>query len=385
MPWLRLMGEVDALEAAGDAAAALRAMEAEPLGPDGRPWWRPSRVRRLAQLEMLGRDAPAWTWGRWIVAQAAQSAPRLPRRALDLAVETRGGRGTLWGVDEADAMAKVMDHDWVYRQLVVHEHGGLATFLRDVAAPGLVEGCADVRGWVGVPMGGYELLGETADAVLWWDLGRRCPVTTLNMGGAAMLHLGECVIGRVVELDGVSLFESAPLCVPDEVARAVAAAPADWLAEVAAGCRGPLGEFFAELIGKAHDFDLLFDLPARLRRQLVGPADLELRADGLAIGGNGADYDTALVLAAVTGGIDVAGEGADGCGCDGDGCGVEDRRPLGPLIGAALLEPGVSDALEPLLVPADARALRQLAFLLPPPAAGVCREIGERLRAREGV
>jgi hypothetical protein len=365
---------VDATEAAGDPARALALVEEMHHGPDGRPWWRPERVRRLRQLVALGDDAPSWVWGRWVVAQAAQPRPGLGTDAADVAIETRGGRSTLWGVDHADAMAKVLDHDWVFRQLILHERGGLDSFLRRVGAPRLLARAEDIHSWVATPMGAYELLSERVDRIVWRDLGTGTTVETLNLGGASLMAIGEAAIGRVVRAGGVELFESAPLCVPPEVAHDVAAAPSAWLDAVARGCRGDCGVVLTELIAKTHSFDLLFDISSRLRRQLIQPLDPDLRSDQVGTGGNGTEYDVALVLAALGEELPLTGDEAfDGA------LGADAARPLAPLVSAALLEPGTLAAMSPLLLASDAATLRRLADDLAPPADLVCRRLSDQI------
>lgn len=376
LPWLRRMLEVDAAEASGDAAGALALMEDMPTGPDGRAWWRPERWRRLRQLVALGDAAPAWVWGRWVVAQAAQATPGQPRRAREVAIETRGGPGTLWGVDDVDAGAKVIDHDWVYRQLVLHEHGGLRAFLR--AAPGraLLDRAGGVESWVDVPMGGYQLQAEHSDRITWLDLGTGEIVETLNLGAATMLAVGEAAIGRLVRADAAVLFESAPLCVPLDVASRVASAPASWTDVLAEACRGEWGDILGELIAKMHHFDLLCDLPAGVRRQLIQPLDPGLRSDRVGTGGNGCEYDAALVLAALAGELPVREEAIS------SSAEVRDElRPLTALVAAALLEPGTVDAVTPMLVASDAAGLRVLADLMPSPADLVCGRLADGLAA----
>ena len=371
MPWLRQMLAVDAAEAAGDPATALALVQRMPHGPDGRPWWRPERVRRLRQLVALGDAAPGWVWGRWVIAQAAQPRPGRDTDAADVAVEVRGGRSTLWGVDPSDAMAKVIDHDWVFRQLILHERRALDHFLRRVAAPRLLDRAGDIGSWVGVPMGAYELVHERADRIGWRDLSTGATVETLNLGGASLMALGEVAVGRVVHADGVALFESAPLCVPSDVAHDVAARPADWMNALARGCRGEAGDLLTDLIAKAYGFDLLFDLSPRLRRHLVQPVDPDLRSDNVGSGGNGVDYDVALVLAALGGELPLMGDDA---GVDADAA-----RPLAPLVFAALLEPDTRAAVEPLLLASDASAISRLADSLAPPADVFCRQILDQL------
>ena len=374
LPWLRRMLEVDDAEARGDAAAALALMDDMPTGPDGRPWWRPERVRRLRQLVELGAATPLWVWDRWIVAQAAQSTHVRPPEAIEIAIETRGGACTLWGVDDADAKAKVIDHDWVYRQVVLHEHGGLRGFVSDRAEGTLLDRAGRVGAWSDVPMGAYELVAERSDRITWRDMGTGANVATLNLGGASLMAIGEAAIGRVVQSGGAALFESAPLWVPREVARDVAAAPARWIDALALGCRNETyGPELCELIAKLHHFDLLCDLPARVRRHLVQPADPGLRSDRVGTGGNGGEYDVALVLGALSGEIPLA-ESPELCAVSPD-----DARPLGALVAAALLEPGTVEALGRLLVASDAARLVALAEDVASPADEVCRRLARGL------
>lgn len=278
------MLEADELETRGDAARALRVIEDMPVDTMGRPFWRPERERRLRQLVVPGDAAPAWVRGRWILAQAAQSTPGDVKRALALAVRTRGGPSTLWGVDELDAQCKVIDHDWVYRQLVLHEYGGLATFLRMRANSALLSAGRGFEAWVGAPMGAFELFDEAPAKLTWRHVGSDRLVDTVNLGGAALCARGAHVIGRVVEADAVAVFESPPLCVPADVAEAVAASPADWISALAAGYQGPHGPVLAEFVARVHHFDLLCDMPCNLRRQMIQPDDPALRADQLGSG-----------------------------------------------------------------------------------------------------
>ena len=294
---------------------------------------------------------------------------------MEVAIATRGGPGTLWGVDDADAGAKVIDHDWVYRQLVLHEHGGLRTFLRG-ANRALVGRAHGIESWASAPMGGYQLQAEHADRITWLDLGDGDIVETLNLGSAALMAVGEAVIGRVVRADGSALFESAPLCVPLDVASRVASTPASWIDVLAEACRGEWGDVLGELIAKMHHFDLLCDLPAGVRRQLVQPLDPGLRSDRVGTGGNGGEYDAALVLAALGGELPVESEPTPGAAEVSD-----ELRPLAPLLAAALLEPGTVDAVTPMLVTSDAARLRELADVMPSPADVVCGRLADGLAA----
>src|SRR4029079_9573102 len=100
------------------------------------------RMRRLAELVMLRPILPGWATSRWLLAQAAQhlDSTGRGRRALEVAIQARGGPENLRGRDEMDARTKVMDHDWVFRQVHLYELGGLDHFVRRVASPDLLVG-----------------------------------------------------------------------------------------------------------------------------------------------------------------------------------------------------------------------------------------------------
>jgi hypothetical protein len=131
------MFAVDEAERRGDAMTALELMEKRPLGPDGRLFWRPSRIERLAQVVLLGPVLPPWATSRWILAQAHETfgsrGDRRRQRCQQLALDVRGGTQGLSVHDEVDAMCKLMDHDWVYRQLFLYELGGLDDFIGTAA------------------------------------------------------------------------------------------------------------------------------------------------------------------------------------------------------------------------------------------------------------
>lgn len=355
-PYLETILAADAAEASGDAAGALAVMSTQPVGPDGRPFWRPPRVRRLRQVVELGDDLPGWAVSRWVLAIALQSLDRSTpcRRARDLAVEARGGPQTLWGVDEADAMSKVVDHDWVYRQLFLYELGGLDQHLRRAAPAALVEKADGIREWSRTPMGGFEYVAQDGHTIAWIDLGTGGSLQTINVGGACMLAPGEGALGRVVEVEGGAIFESAPLWVPIDVARRVAEAPYDWLSVLSAACRRPDAELLVEIVARMHDFDLLCDVPTGVRRTLVLAPEAGL---------TGLDYDARLVAAAVLGHIPDD----------------EEAVPVDPLVAAALLEPGVPGRVLAYLEACDLPGLRRLEARLPEPAATACRRLAAQL------
>ena len=122
-PWLGALARAHAAEARGDAAGALAVMADLPLGPDGEFFWSPGQVRRLGQLVDLGAVLPSWVTSRWVLSQAVRFLDRSRHgsamRALGVAVGLRGGLHALPGVDEHDARARVVDSDWIYRQVLL--------------------------------------------------------------------------------------------------------------------------------------------------------------------------------------------------------------------------------------------------------------------------
>jgi len=256
---------VDRAEARGDAAGALRLMQGLSVGPDGEPFWRPARLRRLEQLTELRDVLPRWATSRWILAQSLQVLDPASRgrgsKALAAAIGVRGGEDALVGVDRIDAQAKVMDHDWVYRQLFLYELGGLRHFLDSVASDDLVSSADRVRDWAPVPMGAYRLVSSSPGELVWEDLATGAPVSTTDLGVSTLVDDGDCAIGRLVPIEGGSMFEAAPLPLPEQVARGVAAEPQRWVALLQEYVATEDPVFVRSLLGGLHDYGLLSDLP----------------------------------------------------------------------------------------------------------------------------
>ena len=366
--FIPVMQAADAAEARGDAATALDLMAAHPEGPDGKLFWRTERLQRLVQLVALGPILPGWATSRWILAQAVQcldeSTRGRGRRALEVAVRTRGGPGGLEGVDRVDAQCKVMDHDWVYRQVFLYELGGLEHFLRRLATPDLLVGADRIEDWARTPMGAYRLLAESPGLLTWTDLGSGGTVETPNIGSATLLEPGDCAIGRAVPIEEGTMFESAPLFVPDSTAARVVADPAGWLDAVAAACgeRDDHDEPVCRTGG--HDFELLTDVPLIVRlwlqRKIVADRGRSRSLRDL----DQMPYEAAsFIRAAVRGEFDH-----------------EDGVSPWPSVAAALLEPEVTDLLLDGLGASDLPAVARLADDLARPAADVCRWIAGDLR-----
>ena len=80
------------------------------------------------QLVALGAALPRWATSRWILAQAAQTldASSRARAQRAFAVTREIGGSPAGGNDNLDHRAKIMDHDWVFRQAFLYELGGSA-------------------------------------------------------------------------------------------------------------------------------------------------------------------------------------------------------------------------------------------------------------------
>ena len=358
------MFAADDAEARGDAEAALALISKMPLGPDGKPFWRPWRVRYLTQLAHLGPLLPRWATSRWILAQALQALHEESRgragRALEIAIEVRGGEGELPGMDRMDAKCKVMDHDWVYRQVFLYELGGLHDFLRRRASADLMAGADRIREWARAPMGAYRLLDRAADVTTWEDIATGAEVRLANIGsGALVVPEEERVIGRLVPIEGGSMFEAAPLVVPRGVAEQVAEDPVGWVDSLRAA-RGRIGRNVIATSGR--ESGLVSDVPAVIWQYAVldGSASIPPASELTSAMAKGI-----LELARVQLVTPVDDDPSD---LDAWAC-----------LSAGLLEPGVSLALTELMEPRDRDLLQQLAERLADPAAALCSRLAQDL------
>src|SRR5206468_3804967 len=149
-------------ERRGDATTALDLIKGAAEHEGGRPIRRPWRRHYLGQFAELGTMLPRWAYSRWILAQAMQWLDEgfrgRSRSALDTAIDVRGGAGTLPGHDYADKRARVMDHDWVFRQIALFELGKLELFCSSRAASDLLVGADDMTAWSRSRIDAYRLL-----------------------------------------------------------------------------------------------------------------------------------------------------------------------------------------------------------------------------------
>ena len=368
---LPLLQATDAAEARGDARAALELIAQDMERRNDPNFWRPERLQRLAQLFAFGPSLPRWVTSRWILAQAAQHLDPRTRgrgiRAIEIAIETRGA-DTLIGVDEMDARVKVMDHDWVHRQVWLYELGALGHFVSRVASPDLLAGADRIHEWMRTPMGAFRLVEEAPLAMTFLDLATGDEVTALNVGSATLFEVGECAIGRLVPIEGGAMFESAPLRVPDEVAQQVAEEPAEWVAAVAAGCRAASESGSPGLITTMPEFGMVTDVPHLVRLRLAVEAAWA-RGDELTPKDLTPEVLTSLGVALVRDALD-------------------DRMPetdwdekQWPIVAATLLEPGVFVDVAAALAPDDGPRLVRLADRLAGPAGSLCRDLAREVEA----
>lgn len=348
------MQAVDEAEARGDAAGALDIVETYPTGSDGRFFWNPHRVARLAQVEQLGPLLPRWAMSRWILEQSLiQFDPALRgarQEAMRIAVELRGGPDELTGVDSVDARTKVMDHDWVHRQLLLYEYGGLARFLHAWATPDLVAGADRIEEWVTAPIRALRLESREPGVLTWTDLATGGELETANLGAAVLEGPGDCALARVVPTELGSMLDGVPLGVPEGTAGEVAADPDGWLDAL----RSIAGtdDYFVDLV---HGNFLVTDVPSTISQLALRdflPSPIPREPDG------------AVVAEAV---VSLARHTATS--------GESGPLDLWPCAAAELLAPDVMPYLAHRLGLTDHAWLERLGDVLPDPAGRACRAL----------
>ncbi|MDZ5622011.1 hypothetical protein [Nocardioides bizhenqiangii] len=357
LPYLAQMAAVDEAERRGDARAALDLIEERLLDTDGNLFWRGDRIIRLTQLASLGPLLPRWATSRWLLEQALQelgpSGRPIVGQALQAVADVHGGLGHVRRPSGEDPRIKVLEHDWVFRQCLLYELGGLASYLRRVPLH-LVTGADRVDEWARAPMGGYRFVERGSAVTVWEDVASGDRTETANIGSAAMLLLGECAIGRLVPIDGGRMFETVPLRVPEGVACAVAAEPAGWLSALRDAVRA--GE---RIETGGTRFGFLTDVP-RVASVLTVYDELDLldrypeRAEKL--------------LACVREAFDE------------EPTKDPDAVDVWACVAAELLHPSVLSALADGLRPSDAELYTRLAQTVAEPAATLARLLASEAR-----
>ena len=362
-----ILQAADDAESRGDAVRALDLMAQHAWDRDGKLFWRPERLFRLGQIVMLGPVLPGWARSRWILGQAVAVLDEASRGRCRQAIGVVMGLrvDAPWPADPSydEQRVKVMDHDWVYRQLVLFELGGLDHFITDVASPDLLAGADHVREWMSTPMGGFRYVGSSHRHLIWEHLATGEQLETINLGAAALLEPGDCVIGRPVPIEEGTMWESAPLFVPGDVAVRVAEDPANWVATLEEA-----GHWTDELTTHRGEFALLTDVPDFVRLELArGVADRGARHPRRSVGDVVRDEARLLVLAAIKADLDDRDED-------------DTRGSMWPTVAASLLEPGVCSMVLDRLSTADAVSVAALADRLAGPAADLCLGIAMDLR-----
>jgi hypothetical protein len=169
----------------------------------------------------------------------------------------------------------VASESWLFHQVLVHELGGLERFLDELATGRLAERSALARSWVGARLGGY-LLGPSLPGgrLRVEDLAADTGTEVLDLGARANAGDEGYVLGRLVPsgVDGLLMFDTPPIAVPEQVAREVAASPEPWMRVKEALDEGRL----VERDFMRADHELVTDvLSIELLRIGTAPADLE--------------------------------------------------------------------------------------------------------------
>ena len=202
------------------------------FGPDGELFWRHERILRLSQLATFGPWLPRWATSRWLLELVLQElgptrSPALSD-ALRVVEDIHGGWDHVRRPAGEDPRIKVVDHDWIFRQVALYEFGAIKRFLRH-GSPDLIAGADRIHEWARTPIGGFHYVERRSAVTVWEDLMTGDRHETANIGSAALLVVGEFVIGRLVPIDDGRMFETVPMRVPEDVARAVAAEPGRWI------------------------------------------------------------------------------------------------------------------------------------------------------------
>jgi hypothetical protein len=268
------------------------------------------------------------------------------------------------GADAIDSHCTLVDHDWVYRQLVLYEYGGLRHFLDSVASEPLLEESDRIRDWAAAPMGAYRLVDEQPLVERWLDVANGREVETANIGSSSLLWTDAHAIGRLVPTAQGPMFESAPIFVPPDVASWIAESPEDWTSALMRGCRREASS--GERISTATPgFPLLSDVPMLFLIDLVDHV-LGLEDDRVS------DWTDAEVVAAEVTAVRAAM--------------AEDPRlddfslDPWPVVAAMLLDPAVVVQLARQRRAEHSAGFTRLATRVASPAAELCLGLAEACR-----
>ena len=354
---LAAMQAANDAEVRGDADGALRIMSANLIGSDGRIFWNPDRMGRLLQIVRFGPILPRWAISRWILEQALIHLDPVLRpaheEAMRIAIDLRGGLSALAGADPIDAQVKVMDHDWVHRQLLLYDYGGLARFLEAGATPDLIAGGDSIAEWCDAPLRAMRLEARAPSVLRWTDIATGDELVVPNLGAAVLESPGEHVLARVVPTETGPMFDGVPLGVAEATARTVAEEPAEWVRalRLVAGTE----DYFSDLV---HGNLLLTDVPDRIALLAL----LDFLPGGARDALNQDTFAGAIVAMARQVAVAPSSSPVD----------------VWPCLAAHLLAPEALPYLADHIGAGDESWLDRLAHELPEPAGTVCRHLLER-------
>jgi hypothetical protein len=261
--WDDLRACADA-EARGDAVEALRRYSSISHF-DGS-----THGMRLALLAELGEDAPAWLVSRWLTLQArrplssgADGSARddVFERVVEIAYPHGVETARMQGLSMSVFLAFLLERDWVMRQLVVYEDGGLRRLVRAGASRTLLARADDPEAWVQARMSGFRLGPEREGCLQVTDLGDGQVLDLVDLGLGFEHPPGQHVLGRVVptRTSPGRMFEWRPLPVDGETAALVANDPERWTQILARQARSLELPCCFSLMDD--DTDMLTDLP----------------------------------------------------------------------------------------------------------------------------
>lgn len=362
--WNNLRACADA-EARGDIQEALRLYSRISLVEES------VHRGRLEVLAELGDDAPAWLWSRWMTLQVrrplwsgqeekSDGDPTMVR-LLQIAYPHGFETERMDGVSLELFISFLHERDWVLRQLVVYEEGGLRDFVRSRAGSSLLARADRPADWVEASMGGYRLESDVDGCVQLTDLGTGDVLDVLDLGLAFQHWPGQHFLGRLVPTSAAPglMFEWRPLPVDSGTAELVAVDPGRWVQIVAdRALSGELPSMFSLL---DDDTDMVSDLPAHSWLAFLEPHHIDdlPQVDGVISLGD----VVLMVLDRLLRAALAAGPGIDAA-----------RHMTWTL----LLHPGVDEAARELFTqPHQARAWRVLAGTVPEPVRGRCRRYAE--------
>ncbi len=248
-----------------------------------------------------------------------------------------------------DARCRLVDHDWVYRQVYTYELGGLSRFLRGYAAPELVARADHIHDWARAPMCGLRLVERHPGSTTWERVDTRERIVTANLGSASLVAHGQHALGRLVPVEGGVMLEGTPLVVPQAVAEQVATDPGSWIRAIA--------DARHEIETGGFDTGLANDVRGSVWRVMLLDPSSPLPGS--------AELDSHLARRAL--------EVARVC-LDEGWSPAADEVDLWSCLRAALLAPAVVRAVPEVAGTDDLEVLERLAGLLAAPADLVCRE-----------